>query len=233
MKPHSERCLIPGPAGRIEVVLEFPENTPQGLALIGHPHPLYRGTLENKVAATLARAFLGLGWIAARPNFRGVGASEGEHDHGHGETEDFVFLVDALVALPSCAAVLPAPPPLLLAGFSFGSFVAAGAAQALKAQGRPARALVLIGTAAGKWPVPKVDPTSIVIHGENDETVPLADVFTWARDSEVPVIVLPGADHFFHRRLTDLKNLVQRNLVGAAVLARRSAAGGGSGGHDD
>jgi alpha/beta superfamily hydrolase len=72
-----------------------------------------------------------------------------------------------------------------------------------------------------------------VIHGENDETVPLADVFTWARDSEVPVIVLPGADHFFHRRLTDLKNLVQRNLVGAAVLARRSAAGGGSGGHDD
>ncbi len=217
---------MPGPAGRIESVLEFPQGPAQGLALIGHPHPLYGGTMENKVVATVARAFLSLGWITARPNFRGVGASEGVHDQGHGETEDLVFLADALAAMPQCAAVLPPLPPLALAGFSFGSYVAAGAALALAAQGRPASALVLIGTAAGKWPVPSVDAASLVIHGEIDETIPLADVFTWARASNVPVVVLPGADHFFHRRLPQLKLLVQRHLLGAAQLARGAGARG-------
>jgi uncharacterized protein len=155
VKPRSERCLLAGPSGRIELVLELPEGTPQGLALIGHPHPLYGGTLDNKVVATLARALATLGWIAARPNFRGVGASEGVHDNGAGETQDFLFLADALPTLPSCASVLPPAAPLALAGFSFGSFVAASAAQALAALGRPARALVLIGTlrpANGRFP---------------------------------------------------------------------------------
>ena len=224
MKPKSERCAIDGPAGRIELALEIPGGVAHGLALIGHPHPRYGGTLDNKVAATLARAFLSLGWIAARPNFRGVGASEGVHDEGRGETEDFLFLADAVPALPQCASVLSPAPLLALAGFSFGSFVAAGAAQVLATQGRPARALVLIGTAAGKWPVPRVDAGSIVIHGEVDDTIRLPDVFAWARESEVPVIVIPGADHFFHRRLTQLKSLVQKNLLGAAQLAR---GGGG------
>lgn len=225
MKPRRENCLLEGPSGRIELVLEFPEDRAQGLALIGHPHPLYGGTLDNKVVVTLARAFLSLGWVAARPNFRGVGSSEGTHDHGVGETEDFLFLAGALPNLPSCASVLAPTSPLALAGFSFGSFVAASAACALAAQGRPVRALVLVGTAAGKWPVPQVDPASVVIHGEVDDTVPLVDVLAWARVSEVPVIVLPGADHFFHRRLTQLKSLVRRNLLGAAELARRAGAG--------
>jgi hypothetical protein len=229
VKPSSERCRLPGPAGVIELVLEVPPGAPLGLALVGHPHPLYGGTLDNKVVATLARAFLSLGWIAARPNFRGVGASEGVHDHGAGETQDFLFLAEALPALPQCAGLPTPEAPLALAGFSFGSFVAAGAAQALAARGRPARALVLVGTAAGKWPIAKVDPASLVIHGEVDETIPLADVFAWAGQSDVPVTVLPGADHFFHRRLTRLKSLVQQYLLGTEQLARAD----GNGGSDD
>jgi alpha/beta superfamily hydrolase len=212
----SQREAIDGPAGRIEFALDRPAGPPLGWALIGHPHPLYGGTLDNKVAATLARAFAALGWIAVRPNFRGVGASAGVHDGGIGETQDFLFLVDALARAPAAGGPAPA---LALAGFSFGSFVAARAAAALAGRGRPARYLVLVGTAAGKWPVPPVDPTSLVIHGELDETIPLADVLAWARGSEVPVVVLPGADHFFHRRLAPLKRLVMQHLAGAAQLA--------------
>lgn len=195
----------------------------RGFAFIGHPHPLHGGTLENKVAATLARAFLALGWVAVRPNFRGVGDSEGTHDNGIGETQDFVFLVEQVPRLAQWKLLLSTPAPIALAGFSFGSYVAARAAQQLAQRARPAQALVLVGTAAGKWPVPKVDASALVIHGEVDETVALGDVFAWARESDVPVIVLPGADHFFHRRLTMLKRLVMQNLAGATQL---SALGG-------
>jgi alpha/beta superfamily hydrolase len=215
----SERLLLDGPVGRIEVVLERPAGAVRGYAFIGHPHPLYGGTLENKVAATLARAFLAMGWVAVRPNFRGVGASEGEHDDGIGETCDFLFLIDEVRRLtPADAAA-----PVALAGFSFGSYVAACAADELARRGRPARALVLVGAAAGKWPMPKVDPGCLVIHGELDETIELAAVLAWARESEVPVVVVPGTDHFFHRRLTLLKQLVQQNLLGAAQLAAEAA----------
>jgi hypothetical protein len=227
MKPRSERVLLAGPVGRIEAAIDHPGMQPRGWALVGHPHPLFGGTADNKVVTTLSRAFLALGWIAVRPNFRGVGASEGAHDEGRGETDDFLYLAQAVPKLPQCAG-LPAEAALpALAGFSFGSFVAACAAQRLAARGRPARALVLVGTAAGKWAVPPADPASIVIHGEADETVPLAAVLDWARPGGVPVIVLPGADHFFHRRLAQLKEIVVRNLVGAA---RAGAAGAGGGG---
>ena len=219
MRPISERRTLEGPAGRIECVLERPVGRVRGFAFIGHPHPLYGGTLENKVTATLARAFLALGWVAVRPNFRGVGDSEGTHDNGIGETQDFVFLVEQVPRMAQWKMLLPTPVPIALAGFSFGSYVAARAAQQLAEQARPVQALVLVGTAAGKWPVPKVDASALVIHGEIDETVALADVLAWARESEVPVIVLPGADHFFHRRLTTLKRLVMQNLAGAAQLA--------------
>lgn len=222
----SQRSTIDGPEGRIEFVLERPALPPCGWAFVGHPHPLYGGTLDNKVAATLARAFLALGWIAVRPNFRGVGASTGAHDGGIGETRDLLHLIDTLPRTPPWGAPQPAavPPPIALAGFSFGSFVAAGAAQALGTAGRPVQALVLVGTAAGKWPVPAVAPSSLVIHGELDDTIPLADVFAWARGCEVPVVVLPGADHFFHRRLTLLKQIVMQNLSGAAQLAAAATA---------
>lgn len=212
----SERRLIDGAVGRIEVALDVPAHAPGGLAFIGHPHPLYGGTLENKVAATLARAFVGLGWLAVRPNFRGVGGSEGKHDHGIGETDDFVRLVDSAPRWLSDFA--PAVDlPVALAGFSFGSFVAARAAQRLADDGRAPDHLVLVGSAAGKWDMPTVPAHTLVIHGEKDETIALADVLDWARPQDLPVIVLPGADHFFHRRLSLLKRLVQMH-----VLAERS-----------
>ncbi len=208
----SERRLIDGAAGRIEVALDLPAHAPAGLAFIGHPHPLYGGTLENKVAATLARAFVGLGWLAVRPNFRGVGASEGKHDHGMGETDDFVRIVDS--APRWLSDVAPADGiPVALAGFSFGSFVAARATQRLAERGRAPDHLVLIGSAAGKWDMPAVPPHTLVIHGERDETIALADVLDWARPQDLPVVVLPGADHFFHRRLSLLKRLVQMHVL--------------------
>jgi len=195
-----ERRLIDGPAGRIELAVDSPAGKPAGLAVIGHPHPLYGGTLENKVAVTLARAFSSLGWLAVRPNFRGVGGSEGKHDEGRGETDDFVHVVDVATDWLGDAAL-----PRALAGFSFGSFVAAQAAARI----RPAAAhLILVGVAAGKWAMPVVAADTLLIHGEYDETIPLAQVFEWARPQDLPVTVLPGADHFFHRRLGLLKRLV-------------------------
>lgn len=209
----SERRLVDGPHGRIEVAVDSPRGAPSGLAFIGHPHPLYGGTLENKVAATLARAFAGLGWLAIRPNFRGVGGSEGQHDHGDGETDDFVFLVETApqwLGIDNAAAL-----PQALAGFSFGSFVAARAAARLTS---PPIHLILVGAAAGKWPLPTVAADTLVIHGEFDETVPLAHVLEWARPQELPVIVIPGADHFFHHRLSTLKRLVQQQVLAHAAL---------------
>jgi len=208
-RPHirSERRLIDGPVGRIELAVDSPEVGPVGLAFIGHPHPLYGGTLENKVAATLARAFAGIGWLAVRPNFRGVGRSEGSHDHGGGETDDFLHVIDTA---PQWLSAEVERLPRALAGFSFGSFVAAQAAARLAP---PASHLVLVGSAAGKWPMPAVAAETLVIHGEFDETIPLAHVFEWARPQDLPVVVLPGADHFFHRRLSTLKRLVCEHVL--------------------
>lgn len=215
MTVRTERKLLAGPAGKIEVVVDRPADADAplaGVGFVGHPHPLYGGTLDNKVAATLARAFAAAGLIAVRPNFRGVGSSEGQHDDGRGETDDFLHLIRTRDVWLGVGADVP----LALAGFSFGSFVAAQAATALHQQAVPLAALVLVGTAAGKWPMPDVvafAPQALLIHGENDETIPLAAVFDWARPQELPVVVLPGADHFFHRRLSPLKQLVTRYLL--------------------
>jgi len=206
----SERKLVAGPAGAIEVVVDRPAGSTAGVAFVGHPHPLYGGTLENKVAATLARAFVTSGWIAVRPNFRGVGASAGSHDEGRGETEDFVHLVES--APQWSDGTIDPSRRLALAGFSFGSFVAAQAQVRLAAAHHAPQALVLVGAAAGKWPLPAVPANTLVVHGEFDETIPLADVFAWARPQDLPVVVLPGADHFFHRRLSILKSLVIAHL---------------------
>jgi uncharacterized protein len=212
VSPRTERRLVAGPAGRIEVALDWPDGAPIGIAGIGHPHPLFGGTLDNKVASTLARAFVALGWLALRPNFRGVGQSEGTHDEGIGETSDFLHVLQAVPG-DELASL-----PRAIAGFSFGSFVAARAAAELGAAGAPPQHLVLVGAAAGKWPLPPVAAGALVIHGERDETIPLGAVFDWARPLDQPVVVIPGADHFFHRRLTLLKDLVVRHVAGGAAV---------------
>jgi alpha/beta superfamily hydrolase len=207
------------------MVLDWPDGAvPAGLAYVAHPHPLYGGSLDNKVVTTLARAFCALDWLAVRFNFRGVGATEGSHDEGRGELDDLLHLIDRVPRLPEVAQACAAALPTALAGFSFGSFVAARAAAQLEGRGRPARHLVLAGAAAGKWPMPPVDPATLVVHGEQDDVIALADVLQWAGGCAVPVVVLPGGGHFFHRRLTLLKRLVIRHLLGAEAQSHLAGA---------
>jgi alpha/beta superfamily hydrolase len=201
MNKQSEKFTLVGGAGNMECVLDAPAEAPRGIALVAHPHPLYGGTMDNKVAQTLARTFVNLGYVTVRFNFRGVGASEGVHDHGHGETDDMeIMLAHMRAKYPGL--------PVALSGFSFGTFVMSQLHQRLAARGDAAERLVLVGAAAGKWAMVDVPADSILIHGELDETIPLKDVFDWARPQDIPVIVIPGADHFFHRKLGHIKNLV-------------------------
>ncbi|HEX2530607.1 MAG TPA: alpha/beta hydrolase [Burkholderiaceae bacterium] len=201
MNVHTQRFFIAGAAGQLECALDLPDAAPRGIALVAHPHPLYGGTMDNKVTQTLARAFVALGYATARMNFRGVGKSEGVHDEGRGETDDMALLLAYMQQqYPGL--------PFALAGFSFGTFVQSQLQQRLTAQGTPAERLVLVGCAAGKWPMPAVPSDTLLIHGELDDTIPLANVFDWARPQDLPVIVIPGADHFFHRKLQHIKNFV-------------------------
>jgi alpha/beta superfamily hydrolase len=211
-----ERILVDGPDGKIEVFVEDHEN-PQGIALIAHPHPLFGGTADNKVVTTLARAFREQGCITLRPNFRGVGKSEGEHDHGDAETDDLLALhAWARARYAPVAMDAVSPLPIYLAGFSFGAYVTTRLARCLAAVGDPAQWLVLVGTAAGfvegarTYETEAVAPDTLVIHGAEDETVRLANVLAWAEPLEIPVVVVPGADHFFHRRLHLIRDIIHR-----------------------
>ena len=214
--PRHERILVAGPSGPIEVFVEEHAD-PKGIALIAHPHPLFGGTADNKVVTTLARAFREQGCITLRPNFRGVGASAGEHDHGDAETEDLLAL-HAWARTRYATLLMPsgAPLPVFLAGFSFGAFVISRLAARLAAAGDAAKWLVLVGTAAGhvegarSYDTAAVAPDTLVIHGAQDDTVPLANVLAWAAPLELPVVVIPGADHFFHRRLHLIRDLIHR-----------------------
>lgn len=205
MNARTERLVLQGPAGALQALRDQPDGTPVGSVVIAHPHPLYGGTMDNKVVQTLARAFVQAGWTALRFNFRGVGASEGSYDEGRGELQDLLAVVREL-----------APEGLLaLAGFSFGAYVAAQAVQTLAPQ-RELRRVVLVGTAAARFEVPPLAPElhdrALVIHGEQDDTVPLTAVLDWARPQSLPVTVVPGVEHFFHGQLPLLKNLVVRHL---------------------
>jgi alpha/beta superfamily hydrolase len=201
MNSQTQRFSLRGAAGNLECALDLPSGTPRGVALVAHPHPLYGGTMDNKVAQTLARAFVAIGYATARMNFRGVGKSEGEHDAGRGETDDMAVLLQHMQQqYPGL--------PVALGGFSFGTFVQSQLQQRLVANGTPAERLVLVGTAAGKWAIPPVPANTILIHGEHDDTIPLSDVLDWARPQDLPVIVIPGADHFFHRKLQHIKSFV-------------------------
>ena len=205
--------LLPTQQGILEYVLDTPTNLVKelkGFAIVAHPHPLFGGTLDNKVTQTLTRALTAEGYLSMRPNFRGVGKSTGVHDHGQGETDDlYELFLHIRKAYPEL--------PFILAGFSFGSFVQTKLHQRLVMKQELAHALVLVGSAAGKWDMPNIANTpshKLIIHGENDDTILLSDVLNWLRPQEIAVTVIPGADHFFHRKLILLKQLVQHFLRG-------------------
>ncbi|MDD2721497.1 MAG: alpha/beta fold hydrolase [Gallionella sp.] len=201
------KITLTGPAGQIEGALHQPDGEPLAIVVVAHPLPTMGGTMENKVVTTLARTFAELGFVVLRFNFRGVGASEGEFDSGNGEVEDLLAVVqhaqDAFGHLP-----------LILSGFSFGGYVAARTARHLHPQPHK---LVLIAPAVGRFEMPPVPHNTLVIHGEQDEVISLADAFAWARPQHLPILVLPEAGHFFHGRLQQLKQLVIKEFNGCRL----------------
>ena len=212
MNASTQKSLIPGSAGAVEIAVDQPDaavtgKPPRGIAVIAHPHPLFGGTMDNKVVQTLARAFVASGWTTLRFNFRGVGASAGTHDEGRGETDDYLAVVAHGLALSGASS-------LALAGFSFGAFVTTHAAARL-VPAQAISALVLVGTSvsrAAAAPKASLHPQTLAIHGETDDTVLLSDVMDWARPQALPVTVVPGCGHFFHGQLPLLKGLVTRHL---------------------
>ncbi|MBX9965366.1 MAG: alpha/beta hydrolase [Burkholderiales bacterium] len=192
---------IAGPAGNLEIAVTQPRGDVRGVALIAHPHPLYGGTMDNKVVQTLARSFVAMGNIVWRMNFRGVGASEGVFDDGRGELDDFR-------ALARHAATERPGLPLTLAGFSFGGYVVSHLAKELQ----PVK-LVLVAPAVGRFPVADVPEHTLVIHGEEDDVVALKEVFAWAKPQKLPITVVPGAGHFFHGDLIKLQHIVTNSCA--------------------
>jgi alpha/beta superfamily hydrolase len=196
--PTHKLISISSAAGNLEGMLHLPDVAPCGIAVVAHPLPTMGGTMDNKVVTTLAKAFVELGYATLRFNFRGVGASEGNYDEGNGETLDAIaavnFMRDAFPDLP-----------LLLAGFSFGAYVQARVAEEVHPQ-----RLVLIAPAVSRFAMPDVPTTTLVIHGDMDEVVDLQALLQWARPQQLPVIVLTGAEHFFHGRLIQLKKVVMQ-----------------------
>jgi uncharacterized protein len=207
MNANTQRLMLQGVGGPIEALRDEPESASKGWAIICHPHPLFGGTMDNKVVQTLARAFVQTGWTALRFNFRGVGQSAGVYDEGRGEADDLRGLISQLVPVGSALA---------LAGFSFGAFVTSQVlAQA--AQSHDLQKIVMVGTATSRFGVQAV-PTNLherllVIHGEQDDTVPLASVMDWARPQVLPITVVPAGGHFFHGQLPLLRGLVVRHLL--------------------
>jgi alpha/beta superfamily hydrolase len=201
-----QRFSVTGTAGHLEGVAHVPDAAPRAIAVVAHPLPTMGGTMENKVAVTLAKTFAELGCVALRFNFRGVGASEGEFTGGDGEEQDVIAV--AHYAREQFGEDLP----LLLSGFSFGGYVAARAAQHLQPQH-----LVLAAPAVGRFAMPPVAPNTLVIHGEHDDVVALADTLEWARPQHLPIVVLPQAEHYFHGRLTQLRDIVKRHFTGVEL----------------
>jgi alpha/beta superfamily hydrolase len=206
MNAATQSLTLQGSAGVIEALLDTPSGGVfKGTAVIAHPHPLFGGTMQNKVVQTLARAFVQCGWQAVRFNFRGVGVSAGTYDEGLGEAADMLSVIEQVAPAGSLA----------LAGFSFGAFVTSHVAQTV-APVRSLDKLVLVGTAASRFAVAPVAPDlhdqTLVLHGEQDDTVPLTSVLDWARPQYLPVTVIPGVEHFFHGQLPLLRSLVARHL---------------------
>ncbi len=193
----------------------------KGIALVLHPHPLFGGTMDNKVVKTMVRSLTDLNYAALRFNFRGVGNSTGVHDNGIGETQDALFVLKYFIQhiytdMQEQGYIFYEQEnyPIILGGFSFGSFIAANLFHELQKYNLQARVqkMIMIGTAAGKWNIPSVPNNSIVIHGDEDEVIPLADTMSWAKKYDLPLTVIPNCGHFFHGKLIELKELIKKNI---------------------
>jgi hypothetical protein len=210
--PAPQPAAIDGPAGPLEARVEEPApgTVPAAVGVVCHPHPLYGGTMQNKVVHTLARAMQELGVPTVRFNFRGVGGSAGAYDGGVGELDDALAVCAWARQRWSCEA-------MWLAGFSFGSAVALQAAQSVAP-----RALVTVAPPVGRIilaPVPRPACPWLVVQGDKDELVEVAQVRRWVGDYAQPpqLVVLEGAEHFFHGRLGELRAAVLGFLKGEAV----------------
>jgi alpha/beta superfamily hydrolase len=203
MNSKTQKRQLDGPVGAIECAIDQPTDRPEprGVAVVAHPHPLFGGTLDNKVVQTLARALVLLGYETVRFNFRGVGATAGTHDEGRGEADDMLAVIEAF-RRPGL--------PLVLGGFSFGGYVTTLAAARL-AGAAAAERIVLIGPSTQRATPAPVPADTLVIHGETDDVVPLASTLDWARPQQLPVIVMPGVGHFFHGQLPQLRQLIVRS----------------------
>ena len=210
VRPESSDITIPGAAGDLEAVLEVPNGSqPAGSAVVCHPHPLHGGTLQNKVAHTLARAFLNSGFASLRFNFRGVGESAGTFDDGRGEVED------AVAAVRWLRDHLPGS-PLWLGGFSFGAAIAVHAAVRCGADGIVSIAPAVRRFAEGMEQQPRCD--WLIVQGDQDELVDVDETIDWLNSLDPgPVLeVFEGAEHFFHGRLVELRNTVEGFIAGAS-----------------
>ncbi|AXK40241.1 alpha/beta hydrolase [Crenobacter cavernae] len=200
MLKQPETLVIAGPVGALSTIVVPAQGETTGIAVVCHPNPTQGGTNTNKVVQTAAKALSQMGYTCYCPNLRGVGDSDGVHDHGAGEVDDVIAVVDY-------AKSVHGDLPLALAGFSFGGFVAARTRARIAAD-----KLLLMGVAVGKYaiPTPQVPADTLVIHGEEDEVIPLSAVMEWARPQGLPVLVFPGTSHFFHGKLIPLGKMIQR-----------------------
>jgi len=197
------KFFIEGPAGKIETVLAEPATFPSGIAVVAHPHPLHGGTMDNKVVHTVFKSMIELGYIAVKFNFRGTGNSEGVFDHGIGEVEDAVAVTQSIKnQFIDHAGDLP----LLLAGFSFGGGVQIQAAERLNPE-----SLILVSPSlkhVGALNIPANVKNTLIIQGDKDDIVPLNTILDWAAPQSLPVVIIPGAEHFFHGKLNILKRVI-------------------------
>ena len=209
MNAQTQSLTLAGPAGNLQALIDTPlaSQFPAavGTVVLAHPHPLYGGTMNNKVVQTMARGFVQCGWRAVRFNFRGVEGSQGVYDEGRGEIDDMLSVIESQA---------PASEPLALAGFSFGAFVTTQVVRRVW-PARPLSRLILVGTAVTRFGAAEVPgelhAQTLVLHGEQDDTVPLSAVLDWARPQFLPVTVVPAGEHFFHGQLPLLKSLVARH----------------------
>ncbi|MCQ6262471.1 alpha/beta fold hydrolase [Alcanivorax sp. MM125-6] len=205
-----DRLALEGPEGTLEAALEGDAEAPRFIAIVCHPHPLFGGTMDNKVVTTLSRAARDAGAAVLRFNFRGVGNSQGAFSDGIGETEDLIAVHNWLTReFPD--------KPLWLAGFSFGSFVAARGAEVLTANGQAPKALMLVAPPVHHFDFASLENAGCpvtVVQGEDDEVVPAEQVFRWAGETVLApdLIRFPDSGHFFHGKLVDLKEVAASRM---------------------